>query len=62
MPKLYAREERTKHPYLDDYRNSFCYDDYFESPADVHRALSGYFGLVSFFDEHVGKIMSVGKS
>lgn len=59
MPKLYAREERTKHPYLDDYRNSFCYDDYFESPADVHRALSGYFGLVSFFDEHVGKIMNV---
>lgn len=59
MPKLYAREERTQHPYLNDYRNSFCYDDYFESPADVHRALSGYFGLVSFFDEHVGKITQV---
>ena len=59
MPKLYAREERTQHPYLNDYRNSFCYDDYFESPADVHRALSGYFGLVSFFDEHVGKITKV---
>lgn len=59
MPKLYAREQRTKHPYLDDYRNSFCYDDYFESPQDVKRALSGYFGLVSFFDEHVGKIMDV---
>ena len=59
MPKLYAREQRTRHPYLEDYRNSFCYDDYFESPADVHRALSGYFGLVSFFDEHVGKIMKV---
>ena len=58
-PKLYAREERTQHPYLNDYRNSFCYDDYFESPADVHRALSGYFGLVSFFDEHVGKITKV---
>ncbi len=59
MPKLYAREERTKHPYLEDYRNSFCYDDYFESPADVHRALSGYFGLVSFLDEHLGKITRV---
>ncbi len=59
MPKLYAREERTRHPYLDDYRNSFCYDDYFESPADVKRALSGYFGLVSLFDEHLGKIMAV---
>lgn len=59
MPKLYAREERTRHPYLEDYRNSFCYDDHFQSKADVHRALSGYFGLVSFLDEHVGKIMSV---
>jgi choline-sulfatase len=59
MPKLYQREQRTRHPYIDDYRNSFCYDDFFESEADVHRALSGYFGLVSFFDEHVGKIMKV---
>lgn len=59
MPKLYAREERTMHPFLEDYRNSCCYDDYFESSADVHRALSGYFGLVSFLDEHVGKITRV---
>ncbi|WP_439590575.1 sulfatase-like hydrolase/transferase [Hydrogenophaga sp.] len=59
MPKLYAPQERTQHPYLDDYRKSFCYDDYFESTEDVHRALSGYFGLVSFMDEHVGKIVRV---
>ena len=59
MPKLYAREQRPQHPYLQDYRNSFCYDDYFESEADVHRALSGYFGLVSFLDEQIGKIVSV---
>lgn len=59
MPKLYAREQRPRHPYLEDYRNSFCYDDYFESDEDVRRALSGYFGLVSLFDEHVGKIMNV---
>lgn len=61
MPKLYAREQRPQHPYLNDYRNSFCYDDYFESEEDVRRALAGYFGLVSFFDEHVGKIMNVVK-
>ncbi|MDR2365768.1 MAG: sulfatase-like hydrolase/transferase [Zoogloeaceae bacterium] len=59
LPKLYAREERPRHPYLDDYRDCFCYDDYFTSAADVHRALSGYFGLVSFFDEHLGKILAV---
>ncbi|GAP37825.1 sulfatase-like hydrolase/transferase [Piscinibacter sakaiensis] len=59
MPKLYAREQRPRHPYLEDYRNSFCYDDYFESEEDVRRALSGYFGLVSFFDENLGKILNV---
>ena len=58
MPHLYAREERPHHPYLEDYRNSFCYDDHFESDADVHRALSGYFGLVSMLDEHIGKVLA----
>ena len=59
LPKLYEPSERTDHPYLKDYRNSFCYDDYFETHGDVHRALSGYFGLVSFLDEQIGKIVSV---
>jgi len=57
MPKLYAREQRPRHPYLEDYRNSFCYDDYFESERDVKRALAGYFGLVSFLDENIGKVL-----
>lgn len=59
MPRLYAREERPKHPYLEDYRNSFCYDDFFENEKDVKKALAGYFGLVSFLDEHIGKILNV---
>jgi choline-sulfatase len=59
MPKLYAREQRTRHPYLDDYRGSFCYDDFFTCEADVQRALAGYFGLVSFFDENLGKVLAV---
>jgi choline-sulfatase len=57
MPKLYAREQRPKHPYLEDYRNSFCYDDYFQSEADVKRAIAGYFGLVSYLDENIGKVL-----
>lgn len=57
MPKLYAREARPRHPYLDDYRNSFCYDDFFDTDADVQRALAGYYGLVSALDEHIGKIL-----
>ena len=57
LPKLYAREQRPVHPYLDDYRESFCYDDYFETEADVRRAIAGYFGLVSYLDENIGKIL-----
>lgn len=59
MPKLYAREQRPQHPYIRDYRESFAYDDYFESDADVKRALAGYFGLVSYLDENIGKILAV---
>ena len=59
MPKLYAREQRPQHPYVRDYRESFAYDDYFESEADVKRALAGYFGLVSYLDENIGKILRV---
>jgi choline-sulfatase len=33
MPKLYAREERPRHPYVADYGRNFNYDDYFEGPA-----------------------------
>ena len=58
MPKMYAREERPRHPYLEDYRNSFCYDDHFESEADVKRAIAGYFGLVSYLDENIGKVLN----
>lgn len=58
MPKLYAREERPRHPYVVDYSRNFNYDDYFESPQDVKKALSGYFGLVSYLDENIGKILA----
>lgn len=57
MPKLYAREQRPVHPYIVDYSRNFNYDDYFESPQDVKKALSGYFGLVSYLDENIGKIL-----
>lgn len=58
MPKLYQRELRPKHPYLDDYRHIFCYDDHFESEDHVRRALAGYMGLVSYLDENIGKILT----
>lgn len=56
MPKLYERHERPRHPYLVDYASSFNYDDYFDRDT-VKKAIAGYFGLCSFLDENVGKVL-----
>lgn len=56
MPKLYEKSERPQHPYLVDYARSFNYDDYFDREA-VKRAVAGYYGLCSFLDENIGKIL-----
>ncbi|HVZ46894.1 MAG TPA: sulfatase-like hydrolase/transferase [Ramlibacter sp.] len=56
MPKLYDKRERPDHPYLVDYRNSFNYDDYFDRDT-VRRAVAGYYGLCSFLDENIGKVL-----
>jgi choline-sulfatase len=56
-PKLYERNERPDHPYLRDYAASFAYDEHFDSPDKVRRGVAGYFGLCSFLDENVGKVL-----
>jgi len=57
MPKLYAKEERPHHPYLDTYARTVDYDTHFTSADDVRRAIAGYCGLVSFMDECVGHVL-----
>ena len=57
MPKLYARELRPHHPFLDDYERVVDYDTHFKSEADVKRAIAGYAGLVSAMDENVGLVL-----
>ncbi len=56
-PKQYAPDERPHHPYLEDYARVVDYDTHFKSPADVKRAIAGYYGLVSATDEHIGHIL-----
>ena len=41
MPKLYAKDERPHHPYLDDYAHTVDYDTHFASTDDVKRAIAG---------------------
>lgn len=56
-PKLYAMRDKPLHPYLEDYRASFAYDDFFENADMVKRAQAGYLGLCSFLDYNVGNVL-----
>ena len=58
LPKLYERRHEPLHPYLEDYRKSFAYDEFFETPDMVKRAQAGYLGLCSFLDENIGKVLA----
>jgi len=57
-PKLYAKAERPTHPFISDYAHTIPYDSHVKDDATMHRMLAGYYGLVSFMDEQVGKILS----
>jgi len=57
LPKQYAAGERPDHPYLRDYAHCVDYDAHFKGPADVKRAVAGYYGLVSSVDENMGKVL-----
>jgi choline-sulfatase len=58
-PKLYDMAERPEHAYVRIYARRSDYDRHIKGPADLQRALAGYFGLVSFLDEQIGKLLSV---
>ena len=57
MPLFYEQDQRPQHPFIRDYASSFNFDDYFETPRDVRRAVAGYYGLCSFMDEQAGKVL-----
>jgi len=57
-PKLYDKRHEPIHPYVDDYRQIFTYDEHFETPDMVKRAQAGYLGLISFMDAQVGLVLA----
>ena len=56
-PKLYDQRQAPLHPWLEDYRASFAYDEFFETPEMVKRAQAGYLGLCSFLDDNIAKVL-----
>lgn len=56
LPKLHAPDERPRHPFLEERARALP----LAAPADeaaVRRMLAGYYGLVAFVDEQVGRVL-----
>jgi choline-sulfatase len=56
-PRMYDRNERPSHPFVDAMRRSQIYDEGFDEPQKVRRAIAAYFGMVSFVDDNVGRLL-----
>jgi choline-sulfatase len=57
LPKLHQRPGAHSHPYVRDYASCIDYGAYFEDDQHIHRALASYYGLCSFLDEQIGKVL-----
>jgi choline-sulfatase len=59
LPTLRTAAERAPdHPYIAALRECQIYEKGFVDEANVRRAIAGYFGLVSFADHNVGRVLS----
>lgn len=56
IPKQYRRDERPEHPYLRDYSSSFVYDRFFDEDK-LRKAIAAYYGLCTFLDDNIGKVL-----
>ena len=56
FPKFYDQKDRPTHPYYLAMRECINYDKYFDRPL-VRKAVTAYFGMVSFLDYNVGQIL-----
>ncbi len=57
LPGMYEKDQRPQHPFIDALRKCQCFDEGFFDAAMVRRAITAYFGLTSFLDDNVGKIL-----
>jgi len=58
MPDRYAQSERPRHPYIDALARGRPYDEGFSGPEMVRRVIAAYYGLVSYLDDNVGKVLA----
>ncbi len=56
MPPFYAQNERPRHPWIEAMRRTAIYDEAFNEER-IRRAIAAYFGMVTFQDDNLGKLM-----
>ena len=56
-PRLYEPADRPDHPVIDHYRATWNYDDHFDEER-LAVGLTAYYGLCSFLDLQVGRILA----
>ncbi|MDA8052222.1 MAG: sulfatase-like hydrolase/transferase [Rhodospirillales bacterium] len=56
-PGQYSPEERPDHPFIAAMRESMIYDKGFDA-TKVRRAIAAYFGMVTFLDHNIGKLLA----
>ncbi len=56
-PRLYDRELRPDHPVISHYRETWNYDDHFDE-SSLRAGLQAYYGLCSFLDFQIGRILA----
>ena len=56
-PRLYAEADRPDHPVIAHYRETWNYDDFFDAER-LQAGLTAYYGLCSFLDFQIGRILA----
>lgn len=59
LPKGYRfGVDKHAHPFVQQYAQQSGYNIHFKSEADVRRALAGYYGLTTYLDQQVGRLLA----
>jgi len=56
LPLFYAESERPRHPWIEAMRRTAIYDQAFNDER-IRRAIAAYFGMVTFQDANLGRLM-----
>ena len=62
IPKPYDPEHIKRYPWWEAFHNSILFDEYFKDDLHRRKAIANYYGLVSFADDNIGKVINALKN